>query len=283
MVHPALVPREARFRSVRVAPEALRSLLANTGTFDPHCARLFTGDGLVDRFVRALGARRAVRVKEVLEALEFFAVARRRVRAPVVADLCASHGLVGALYALFERSVEQVVLIDKRVPESRAEVLAAAREVGPWTTDKLGERDGLLARRGAELAPGTALVAVHACGELSDRCIDLALALRGPLALMPCCRPHRRSPAPTVLARELGADTAFDVDRTYRLEEGGFTVRWDAVAAPITPMNRVIVAWPRAVSPITTPPGSRSAPAPPENVHPACAAGSRGASSPSRD
>ena len=51
-----------------------------------------------------------------------------------------------------------------------------------------------------------------------------------------------------MLARELGADTAFDVDRTYRLEEGGFTARWDAVAAAITPMNRVIVAWPRVPS-----------------------------------
>lgn len=242
------MPDEARFRFLRLAPEALRALLANTGTFDAQCASHFTGDGLVDRFARGLGARRAVRVKEVLEALEFFAVVRRRVRAPIVADLCASHGLVGALYALFERSVEQVVLIDKRVPESRAAVLAAAREAGPWVADKLVERDGLLERRGADLAPGTALVAVHACGTLSDRCIDHALRLLGPLGLMPCCRPHRRSPAPPVLARELGADTAFDVDRTYRLEEGGFTARWDAVAATITPMNRVILAWPRVPS-----------------------------------
>ncbi|MEZ6015843.1 MAG: hypothetical protein R3F49_12055 [Planctomycetota bacterium] len=241
-----LVPAESRFRFLRLAPDARRALVGNTGTFDEHCASYFTGDGLIDRFARALGARRAVRVKELLESIEFFGVARRRVRASSVADLCASHGLVGAMYALFERSVERVLLVDRSVPESRAEVLAAAHEVGPWTVEKLVPHDGLLARRGAELAPGTALVAVHACGFLTDEVIELAVRLGGPVGLLPCCRPHRRSPAPTVLARELGAETAFDVDRTYRLENAGFTARWDAVPASITPMNRVILAWPRA-------------------------------------
>lgn len=241
---PALVPGEGRFRFLRPGVVDVAALARNTGTLDERCARYFAGEGLLARFARALAARRAVRVKEFAEACEFFAVARRRARAEEVADVCASHGLVGALYALFEPRVRRVTLSDARVPESRAEVLAAAREVAPEAAARLVERDGWLAVRGPELAPGTALVAVHACGTLSDDCVGLALALGGPLAIMPCCRPHSRSPAPRVLARELGADTAFDVDRTYRLERAGFTVRWDAVPAVITPMNRVIVAWP---------------------------------------
>lgn len=242
----ALVPSATRFRCARLAEADLRALVCDTGTFDARCAARFPAPGLLGRFVRALGARRAVRVKEVLEACEFFAAVRKRVRAPVVVDACAGHGLVGALYALFERGVEEVRLVDRRVPPSRAAVLAAAAEVAPWAEGKLRAADGLLERRGPELPRGAALVAVHACGTLTDDCIDLALALGGPVGLLPCCRPHRRSAAPTVLARELGPDLAFDVDRTYRLERAGLTVRWDAVPAAVTPMNRVLLAWPRA-------------------------------------
>jgi hypothetical protein len=240
-----MVPDFDRFRLLRgLRDGGGRGLLGNTGTFDPQCAARFDGDGLVDQFARAVGARRAVRVKEFIEACEFFAAVRREVRAAVVADVCASHGLVGALFALFERSVERVVLIDKRVPDSRAAVLDAACEAGPWVRAKIEQRDGPLAQRGAELPPGAPVVAVHACGTLTDECIALALQLGGSVSLMPCCRPHRRSPAPPVLARELGPDIAYDVDRTYRLEQGGLTVRWDAIPASITPMNRVLVGWP---------------------------------------
>jgi len=241
----ALVPEEGRFRMLRLPPERLAALARNSGTFDEHCGAAFEGDGLLDRFARALGRRRAVRAKEFLEACEFFACVRRKVRAPVVADLCAGHGLVGALYALFERDVERVLLVDRRTPPSRANVLDAAAEAGSWAAAKLEPCDGPLEQRGHELPLGAALVAVHACGELTDRCLELALRLGGPIGLMPCCRPHRRSPAPRVLARELGDDLAFDIDRTYRLEAGGLTVRWGAIAASITPMNRVLLAWSR--------------------------------------
>ena len=240
----ALVPGELRLRTLRLGADAERAFLGNTGTLDPHFLRHFTGAGLLDRFGRALAERSAVRVKEWLEACEFFGRVRRRVRAPVVADIAASHGLVGALYALFERSVAEVRWIDRSVPESRAAVLAAAVEVAPWAAAKLRADDGWLAERGAALPAGAALVAVHACGALTDDVLALAIARGGPVAVLPCCRPHGRSPAPAAVARALGGDTGFDVDRTYRLERAGYTVRWDAISAAITPMNRVIAAWP---------------------------------------
>ena len=229
---------------LRLDPDGRRAFVGNTGTLDPHCLRHFKGEGLLERFGRALAARKAVRVKEWLEACEFFGRVRRRVRGPVVADVAASHGLVGALYALLEPSVDEVRWIDRRVPESRAEVLAAVGEVAPLAAQKLRACDGLFADRALELPPGAALVAVHACGTLTDEVLEVALALRGPVAVLPCCRPHGRSPAPPAVARALGGDTAFDVDRTYRLDRAGYTVRWDAISAAITPMNRVLAAWP---------------------------------------
>ena len=241
-----LVPGVERFKLLKhLSPESLRVLAKDTGSIDRVSARHFADGGLANRLARALAARRAVRTKEVLEAFEFFAVVRKRLRAPVVADLCAGHGLLGVLFALFERQVERVIFIDQRPPASRAAVIAAAIEVGPWVQGKIHECDGRIERRGAELPAGCAVAAVHACGLATDKCLEIGLQCGGPMAFLPCCRPHRRSPAPAVLARELGDDTAFDVDRTYRLERAGYTVRWDAIPGVITPMNRVLLAWPR--------------------------------------
>jgi hypothetical protein len=226
--------------------------LAHLGYVDERCTELFPGDALHERFARALAARRAVPFKELCESFEFFARVRRPLyrtgrnapRAPVLADLCSGHGLVGALFALYERSIERVLLIDERPPPSRAKVLDAAREVAPWTADKLELADGRLKDVGARLPHGAAIVAVHACGALTDEAIALGLALEGPIAVMPCCRPHGRSPAPPGLARALGDDVAFDVDRTYTMERAGWSVAWDTIPAAITPMNRILVGRP---------------------------------------
>ena len=59
----------------------------------------------MDRLALALAARRALPLKELLESAEFYMRVRRRIRAQTVVDLCAGHGLVGLLFAAFERSV----------------------------------------------------------------------------------------------------------------------------------------------------------------------------------
>jgi hypothetical protein len=205
----------------------------------------FPSDGLPDRFARALARERAVPVKELFESFEFFGRVRKLVRAPVVVDLCAGHGLTGVLFALFERSVERVVLVDRRRPGSFDRVVAAAAGVGPWAAGKLEYRVERLARAGEGLDAGAAVVAVHACGQRTDRCLDVALALRGPVAVMPCCYSDARCPAPAALAEHLPGGLAHDVDRTYRLEAAGYRVRWDAVPGEVTPMSRIVIGVPR--------------------------------------
>lgn len=243
----------ATFRLLpRLALPEHADALVRTGYVHDGCTALFPGDALHERFARALAARRAVPLKELAESFEFFArvrrplyrTGRRAPRAPVLADLCSGHGLVGTLFALYERAVERVVLIERTPPPSRAKVLDAAREVAPWTADKIELRDGRIAAVAETLPRGTAVVAVHACGALTDQAIALGLDRGGPIAVMPCCRPHGRSPAPAGLAAALGDDIAFDVDRTYTMERAGYSVRWDAIPPAITPMNRILVARP---------------------------------------
>lgn len=212
--------------------------------FLPH----FAGDTLIERLIRELAHARALPAKELVEAFEFFAVVRRYLRlAPTVVDLCSGHGLAGLLFAVLERRTEEVVLCDKREPADHERVWRACVAVAPWIEAKVRYVEGPLAETRASLAPGSAVMGVHACGKLTDACIDIGLELGGPFAVMPCCRAYDQSPAPQGLRQALGEDVAYDVERSYVIERGGFRVRWREIPAAVTPMNRVLIAVPRKV------------------------------------
>jgi len=182
--------------------------------------------------------------KEVLESFEFFACVRNRIRSKSVADLCCGHGLVGILFAMFQRDVENVCLLDKVRPNSFDLVLDAAQAVAPWTGAKIKYVEAPLNQSLCHVESGTAILGVHACGARTDKCIEHAISLRSTIAVLPCCRRHRLHPSPECLKTLLGADIAIDVDRTYRLHAAGYHVRWDQISPRITEMNRVLIGRP---------------------------------------
>jgi hypothetical protein len=91
-------------------------------------------------------------------------------------------------------------------------------------------------------------VAVHACGRATDRCLAIAAAAGGPVAAMPCCYTGCGQAAPYGVRRMLGKGAAADVDRAYALERAGYAVDFAAIPRTVTPMNRILVAVPRAAS-----------------------------------
>lgn len=210
--------------------------------------RAFGSDSLQDRLVRALAAARVLPIKEILECGELFERVRDEVRAEQMADLCCGHGLLGILFALFERRVQHVLLLDRHEPPSHAKLLACALQVGPWIEGKVSFRQARIRDVRDVLAPGTAIVSAHACGVLTDQCLDSAIALGGAIAVLPCCYPQRACPAPLAVQLALGHALAHDVDRTYRLEQAGYHVRWTTIPPEITPMNRVLIGRRRVPS-----------------------------------
>ena len=116
----------------------------------------------------------------------------------------------------------------------------------PWDRD----RDGFLnladdEGHRIETRPSeSAVLGVHACGFLTDRCLDFAVERGLPVTVMPCCYPYERCPAPTSVRQALGGELAFDVDRTNRLESQGHAVSWRYVPKGTTPMNRILIGTP---------------------------------------
>ena len=231
------------FKSFRqLNAEEVTSWMSSRSGLDGSIAtQFFTQDNLHDRLVRALAVEGVLPIKEVLESFEFFERIRKEMRSPNMADLCCGHGLVGILFAVFERCVDRVVLIDAQEPPSHKKTLACIAAVCPWIRDKLSYRTARIDVAPELLEPGTTVVSTHACGKLTDYCLEVAIRLNGKVAVMPCCYPKRACPAPEAVRRSLGHELGFDIDRTYRLEKAGYHVRWTAIPRPITPMNRIII------------------------------------------
>ena len=238
-----LEPR-ARFEILtRLNPPELRPMAGRRGRLDPRFSRIFDGPSRVDRFVRELVERRALRTKELCESFEVFQRVRRALRGGVVADLCCGHGLVGLCFAVFEPEIERVLLLDLHQPQNHAACFEAACAVAPWVREKVEYRTGNLQYAHAWLPPNAGVVAVHACGTRSDQVLDLAMPTARGVALVPCCYPDKHvAGAPAALVTRLGTEMATDIHRTYRLTNAGFTVRFGAIPPEITPMNRVLLA-----------------------------------------
>jgi len=202
---------------------------------------LFPASHFKERVAKALVEQRAVNLKELLESFEFHHRVRRRVRAPIVADLFCGHGLTGLIFAMAEKSVERVILVDKRRPPSFTKMHDIICELAPWVRDKVEYREQLV--EAANLPAGTTVLAVHACGPRTDLAIETAAKCKGALALMPCCYRSAARPGPRVLLEALGTERAIDVDRTYRIERLGLQVDWASIPAAVTPMNRVLIGW----------------------------------------
>ena len=240
---------ETRFRFLKIFNDAsLRAYAGSKARVGDRCLPFFQGDSLSDSIVRELSAERAMPIKEVVESFEFFAVARRYFRERTIVDLCCGHGLTGLLFAAFSKRAERVVLWDRRRPDCFEGVWRALLRAAPWIESKVEFIERPLEHARGTLPDDCAMLGLHACGRLTDDVLDLAMTARRPVAVMPCCRAHALSSAPAALRDALGGDLAYDIDRTYRLESAGFQVRWREIPSEITPMNRILLATPRAIS-----------------------------------
>jgi hypothetical protein len=168
--------------------------------------------------------------------------------------LCCGHGLTGILFAVFERTIERVYLVDTKRPRSFDKILEAAVEVAPWVADKVQWIEMDVQRLADDptsvLPAGTTVVAIHACGNATDLCIQAGIKLGGTMVLMPCC--YQPPPPlagglslPTTLQFELGIDLACDIHRTYQLQAvHRYQVDWAAIPKAITPKNRLLISTP---------------------------------------
>jgi hypothetical protein len=201
----------------------------------------FAGATLFDRIGRALCDAECLPRKELYEAWEVARRARRWFRGGRIVDVAGGHGLLAHVMLLLDDSSPSAQVIDPVAPASAVRVREVLERSWPRLANRVSYISAPLAD--ARVSRDDVVVSCHACGALTDRVMDAAVAARAKLAVLPCC--HDEATCDTGdLTGWMNAPLAIDAARVLKLRAAGYRVRTQIIPAEITPKNRLILAEP---------------------------------------
>jgi hypothetical protein len=201
----------------------------------------FPDGTLFHRVARAVCQAGCLPRKELYEAWEMARRVRRIFRGGRVVDLGAGHGLLAQVMILLDDSSPGALVVDKTLPPSSAKLHQVLVQEWP----RLSGRIAFVAAEldDVEILPADVVVSSHACGALTDRVLDRAIAARARVAVLPCCHDLDAGDAGG-LAGWVDRPVAIDIVRAMRLSQQGYRIWTQAIPGEITPKNRLLLGDP---------------------------------------
>jgi hypothetical protein len=195
-----------------------------------------------------------------------------------IADLAAGHGLLSWFLLALDPS-RTAICVDKRMPASAEKISMAMLKRFPQLESQWSYVQADLSV--VEAHSSTLLTSVHACGSLTDFLIDIAIPVRAPLAVVPCChtvsahkgyQPHVLSgmdvdAVAALVAHKHPTTTIGDIvdEIRYRtLEKAGYQMEEAMLPEVFTKRNRLLLG---AVDDSTQDTTTRTKSAEPKNTH----------------
>lgn len=207
----------------------------------------FSGETLFDRLGRAVCDAGCLPRKELYEAWEVARRARRQFRGGRVVDLGGGHGLLGQVMLLLDDTSPEAIAVDPSIPLSARKLHEALVSSWPRLAGRVQFVE--VALEAFELNDGDVVVSSHACGSLTDRVLDRAIAARVRVAVLPCFHDLETCDAGD-LTGWVDGPLAIDVMRALRLRENGYKVWTQTIDPAVTPKNRLLIGAPGRSSPI---------------------------------
>jgi hypothetical protein len=201
----------------------------------------FPDNTLFHRVARAACHAGCLPRKELYEAWEMARRVRRLFRGGRVVDLAGGHGLLAQMMVLLDDSSPSALVVDKTLPASSAKLNEVLVQAWPRLSGRIAFVAGVL--EDVEILPSDVVVSSHACGALTDRVLDCAVAASARVAVLPCCHDLRSGDAGGLSGWVDGA-VAIDIVRAMRLMQLGYQIWTQTIPADITPKNRLLLAQP---------------------------------------
>jgi len=203
----------------------------------------FTEDTLFHGLARAVCHAGCLPRKELFEAWEMARRVRRHFRGGRVVDLGGGHGLLAQTMLLLDDSSPSALVVDPAVPASSVPVHEALVRAWPRLAGRVTFVAGSLEEE--TLLETDVVVSSHACGDLTDRVLQRAVAAHARVAVLPCC--HDLDTAETGrLTGWVDGPLAADIVRATRLTQQGYRVWTQTIPADITKKNRLLIGAPVA-------------------------------------
>lgn len=214
---------------------------ASRGRLTTHDLDRFPTNSLFDRIGRIVCEAGCLPRKELYESWEVARRTRRLARGGRVLDLGGGHGLLAQLMLVLDDTSPTALVVDTAIPRSAVPVHHELLKAWPRLQGRIEFRAADL--ESVPLTSADVVVSCHACGALTDRIIERAVAARARLSVLPCCHDTGAKDA-VPLRGWLDPALAIDVVRALRLEREGYRVWTQMIPAAITPKNRLLVAAP---------------------------------------
>jgi hypothetical protein len=210
----------------------------------------FPDNTLFHRLARAVCHAGCLPRKELYEAWEVARRVRRLFRGGRIIDLGAGHGLLAQIMLLLDDSSSSALVVDTVLPPSSARVHEAVVQAWP----RLSGRIAFVASgvEELEILCTDVVVSSHACGSLTDRVLESAVAARARVAVLPCCHDLGSCDAGELSGWVDGA-IAIDIVRALRLRQQGYHIWTQSIPASITPKNRLLLGAPEDNPPVRAP------------------------------
>ncbi len=160
-----------------------------------------------------------------------------------IVDCCCGNSFLGWHWLVNDNSLN-VLAVDNRVTNRFREVNQYFKQNFP----NLSEKHSFIERDVSKIIfPESSLVvALHACGNLTDIIIEKCVDKRLPFAVMPCCPNSRRIWwKDKSIYFEGSLSRYIDNLRLEYMQKNGYAAKFELIDENITPMNRIILARPR--------------------------------------
>jgi predicted RNA methylase len=178
-----------------------------------------------------------IREKEIREAFDFVQRIDSLTKGKNVLELCSGHGLIGHLLAMKgAKSVRQVDRLDSKSRGNLERYLKNYTRVIYDNIDFIVNKDEILTW------DFDIVVSMHACGNLTDEVIDIAMKKGADIASCPCCyHGSKVMKSMSAAAHHLGKPLAVDAFRLGKLANAGYDVSMKLLEISISPCNHIIV------------------------------------------
>jgi hypothetical protein len=205
----------------------------------------FPDSTLFHRLARSVCHAGCLPRKELYEAWEMARRVRRLFRGGRIVDLGAGHGLLAHAMLLLDDSSPAALVVDQALAPSGAKLHELLVQAWPRLSGRITFHSSAL--EDVEIYPTDVVVSSHACGDLTDRVLDRAVAAGARVAVLPCCHDFATCDAGE-LSGWVDRPVAIDIMRAVRLEQRGYRIWTQAIPASITPKNRLLLGAKRVQS-----------------------------------
>jgi len=149
-----------------------------------------------------------------------------------IVECCAGNGLAGLLFA---DKGKKVTHIDIKKNNQYDHVRSALNK------NNLIDSTYIQQSIYNFIPQGDAYISIHACGELTDKIIEHAIAMRKPFAVVPCCHSSSMHLSEDILKHFLHKDEAIDALRIYYAQSREYTMIVKSMPTYITKKNKILI------------------------------------------